>query len=118
MRLQGVQGTELGAMIDSVSQEWPRGIIQAPPATPEDSQAPAALRQPCRMSHPGLLKKFAKPGVQGSPCRGVGCPHILLLLLSPPAAASKREKKGFLGTPHTLALTVYHKFNRESKGAR
>ena len=41
-----------------------------------------------------------KAGVQGAvaPCRGLGCPQILLFPLSPPAAASKKREKGYLGT--------------------
>jgi len=55
------------------------------------------------MNHPELFQKFAKSGVQGSPCRGLGCPQILLFPLSPPVAASKKREKGFLGTPQTPA---------------
>src|SRR5258707_2022683 len=40
-------------------------------------------------------------GVQGSPCRGLGCPQEPLFSLSPPQAASKKEEKGFFGdTPN------------------
>src|SRR5258708_18376014 len=40
-------------------------------------------------------------GVQGPPCRGLGCPQKPLFPLSPPTAANKKKEKGFFGdTPN------------------
>ena len=55
------------------------------------------------MSHPELLKKFTKPGVQGSPCRGVGCPHLPLFFLSARRLRRREKEKTCVGTPHTPA---------------
>src|SRR5438309_1145896 len=61
------------------------------------------------MSHSELFQKFTKPGVQGSPCRGLGCPQILLVLLSP--AASKREKQVF-----SAATTEHNGVGEDEQG--
>ena len=49
------------------------------------------------MSHAELLQKFAKPGVQGLPCRGLGCPQSLISSSLADGERVKREKKGFSG---------------------
>src|SRR5689334_18442480 len=38
-------------------------------------------------------------GVQGSPCRGLGCPQFPSLLPAPPAAHKREEKKFLRGHP-------------------
>jgi hypothetical protein len=53
------------------------------------------------MSHPGLLKKAPKPGVQGSPCRGLGCPQKTLFSLFARRLRRREGEKKFLGTPQT-----------------
>ena len=55
------------------------------------------------MSHPELLKKFVKPGVQGSPCRGLGCPQILFFFIFARRMRRREREKKFLGTPQTPA---------------
>jgi hypothetical protein len=58
------------------------------------------------MSHPELWKKFPKPGVQGSPCRGLGelaggkikSPKTFFLAFCTPPAAAQEGKEVFGGT--------------------
>ena len=50
------------------------------------------------MSPAELLQKFAKHWVQGSPCRGLGCPQSLHLPSSlADSERAKEEKKSFSG---------------------
>jgi hypothetical protein len=51
------------------------------------------------MSHPELLKKVPKPGVQGSPCRGLGCPQIPFSSLFAPRLRRREGKRSFWGHP-------------------
>ena len=64
------------------------------------------------MSHRELLKKFSKPEVQGSPCRGLGCPQQHLLPLAP-LAAGRKERTGVLALSPTE--NVFNFFGGEGK---
>ncbi len=50
------------------------------------------------MSHPELLKKFPKPGVQGFPAGAWGVPNSFFFLLSAASGEQKKEKM-FSGAP-------------------
>jgi hypothetical protein len=60
------------------------------------------------MSHPELWQKFPKPGVQGSPCRGLGelaggkikSPKTFFLAFCMPPQAAQEGKEVFGDTPN------------------
>src|SRR5215469_262945 len=55
------------------------------------------------MSHHELLKKFLKPGVQGSPCRGVGGPQRTCCSFFARRLRRRERNKTLLGTPQAPA---------------
>src|SRR6266498_6088620 len=55
------------------------------------------------MSHPELLQKFPKPGVQGPPCRGLGCPQIPFFSRFARRLRRREWEKRYLGAPQAPA---------------